>query len=59
MGEAKDSPYWYRVAALRPRLRAHSNVIRQVHRGETWYVLEDQASGRFHRLHRRPTISSG
>lgn len=44
------SPSWYRVAALRPRLRSHAHVFRHVYRGERWYVLQDDASGRFHRF---------
>ena len=41
---------WYRVADLRPRLRAHTAVHRQVFRGKVWYVLQDHQTGRFHRL---------
>lgn len=44
------SPSWYRVAALRPRLRAHARVHRTTYRGQVWYVLQDRTSGRFHRL---------
>ncbi len=44
------SPSWYRVAALRPRLRSHAHIFRHVYRGERWYVLQDDASGRFHRF---------
>jgi putative peptide zinc metalloprotease protein len=41
---------WYRVADLKPRLRAHTIVHRQVFRGQIWYVLQDHQTGRFHRL---------
>jgi putative peptide zinc metalloprotease protein len=41
---------WYRVADLKPRLRAHTVVHRQVFRGQIWYVLQDHQTGRFHRL---------
>ena len=41
---------WYRVAALRPRLRPHVRIARQVFRGEVWYVAEDAAHNRFHRF---------
>jgi putative peptide zinc metalloprotease protein len=41
---------WYRVADLKPRLRAHTAIHRQVFRGKTWYVLQDHQTGRFHRL---------
>jgi putative peptide zinc metalloprotease protein len=41
---------WYRVASLRPRLRSHAQIHRHHYRGELWYVLQDHASGRFHRF---------
>ena len=41
---------WYRVSGLRPRLRSHAQIHRHTYRGETWYVLQDHASGRFHRF---------
>ncbi|MBA2724091.1 MAG: peptidase M50, partial [Methylibium sp.] len=41
---------WYRVAAMRPRLRSGVRVSRQRVRGETWYVLSDPVSGRHHRF---------
>jgi putative peptide zinc metalloprotease protein len=44
------SPNWYRVARLTPRLRAHAQIHRHQYRGETWYVLQDLASERFHRF---------
>lgn len=44
------SSSWYRVAALKPRLRAHVTMHRQRFRGETWYVVQDHQTGRFHRL---------
>ncbi|TVQ36949.1 MAG: PqqD family peptide modification chaperone [Geminicoccaceae bacterium] len=44
------SQNWYRVAHLRPRLRAHAEVHRQRFRGQTWYVVQDHQGGRFHRL---------
>ena len=44
------SPSWYRVAALKPRLRAHIAIHRQRFRGEIWYVIQDHQTGRFHRL---------
>ena len=44
------SPSWYRVADLKPRLRSHARVHRQHFRGQLWYVLQDPASGRFHRF---------
>src|SRR5262249_31172358 len=44
------SSSWYRVADLMPRLRSHASIHRQHFRGELWYVLQDPASGRFHRF---------
>jgi putative peptide zinc metalloprotease protein len=48
--EAIFSPSWYRVAKMRPRLRSHVQIHRHLYRGEVWYVLQDHASGRFHRF---------
>ena len=54
MTRAADRPLfsssWYRVAGLRPRLRSHASLHRHRYRGQTWYVLENRASQRFHRL---------
>jgi putative peptide zinc metalloprotease protein len=44
------SPNWYRVAGLRPALRDHVALHRHQFRGEVWYVLQDHASGRYHRF---------
>ncbi len=44
------SPYWYRIAKLHPRLRQHVQVRMQSTRGQAWYVLHNQATGRFHRV---------
>jgi putative peptide zinc metalloprotease protein len=44
------SPLWYRVAALRPRLRANARVQRQVHRDQIWFQLIDAVTGRRHRV---------
>ncbi|WP_018268062.1 PqqD family protein [Methylosinus sp. LW4] len=44
------SSSWYRVADLKPRLRAHARIYRQRHRGQLWYVLQDRQNGQFHRL---------
>lgn len=49
-----DGPFlssaWYRVATLRPRLRAHASVSRHRYRGGSWYVVHDHATGRLYRL---------
>jgi len=44
------SESWYRVAALRPRLRCGAQISRQFHRGERWYVVRDPAGNQYHRL---------
>lgn len=44
------SPSWHSVAELRPRLAPHARIERHVYRGKVWYVVQDQAGGRFHRL---------
>ncbi len=41
---------WYRVADLRPRLRASVQTYRQHYRGQTWHVVRDPATNRFFRL---------
>ena len=52
MKEEKQStsPYWYRVAEIRPALREHAQIHRHRYRGEIWYVLEDPTAERFHRF---------
>ena len=44
------SEAWYRVAELRPRLRATVRVHRQHFRGRMWYVIQDPASNLFFRV---------
>lgn len=44
------SASWYRVERLKPRLRSHVELTRHQYRGQTWYVLQDRASERFHRF---------
>jgi putative peptide zinc metalloprotease protein len=50
MADTLFSPSWYRVANLTPRLRSHVRVHRHDYRGDVWYVLQDLAGGRSHRL---------
>src|SRR5213596_4244157 len=50
MDESFYSPSWYRVADLQPRLVSHAKIHRQHFRGQLWYVMQDRASGRFHRF---------
>ncbi len=44
------SESWYRVANLRPRLRAFVQVQRQRYRGRIWFVLQDPSNDKFFRL---------
>lgn len=48
-GKPLLSNNWFRVAAVRPRLRDHVRITRQHFRGERWFVLEDLAENRVHR----------
>lgn len=50
MAESLFSPSWYRVARLTPRLRKHAQILRHEYRSQTWYVLQDLTSERFHRF---------
>ena len=50
MSESLFSDSWYRVSGIRPRIRRHAQIHRHLYRGELWYVLQDHASGRFHRF---------
>ncbi len=45
-----DSPSWYRVAGLRPRLAAEARFHRHVYRGTAWYVVRSPSTGQVHRL---------
>ena len=50
MSEKLFSDAWYRVAEVRPRLRAHARLHRHRYRGDVWYLLQDPVSGRVHRF---------
>lgn len=50
MAKTLFSSSWYRVADLKPRLRDHAEIHRQRFRKQTWYILQDHQSGRFHRV---------
>lgn len=41
---------WYRVAALKPKLRSHVRLHRHRYRGNLWYLLQDPVSNRVHRF---------
>jgi putative peptide zinc metalloprotease protein len=50
MSDSHYSPSWYRVADLKPRLRGHAEIHRHDYRGRVWFILQDHAAGRSHRL---------
>jgi putative peptide zinc metalloprotease protein len=50
---------WYRVADLKPRLRGHVQFHHHVYRGNDWYVLQDFASGQFHRFSKETYLIIG
>ncbi len=50
MNESLFSQSWYRVADLQPRLRSHVRILRHTYRGEDWYVIQDQFTGKHHRF---------
>jgi len=35
---------------MKPRLRSHVEINRHVYRGAVWYVIKDDATGRYHRF---------
>ena len=39
-----------RLMQLRVRLRPHARIHRHEYRGQPWFVIEDPASGRAHRV---------
>ncbi|MCK4842282.1 MAG: hypothetical protein KAT04_10440 [Methylococcales bacterium] len=50
MAESMFSSSWYRIAGLKPRLRAHVQISRHHYRGQLWYVLQDRANSQNHRF---------
>lgn len=50
MDKSLFSPRWYRVQALRPRLRSHVTLKRQLQRGVPWFLLTEPGSERVQRL---------
>src|SRR5438477_3283997 len=44
------SQSWHNVASLRPRLLPHARIFRHTYRGQLWYVVQDTAGSRYHRL---------
>ncbi|MDH3534667.1 MAG: hypothetical protein OER87_02835, partial [Gammaproteobacteria bacterium] len=50
MSDGLNSPHWYRVANLRPKLHQQVQVHRHDYRGLIWYLLENTTTGRSHRF---------
>ena len=50
MSDQLFSSHWYRVANVKLSLRSHVRVYQHNYRGQTWYILQDEASGRHHRF---------
>ncbi len=50
VGKPLRSGNWFRVAAVRPRLRDHVRITRQHFRGDRWFVLEDLVENSVHRF---------
>jgi putative peptide zinc metalloprotease protein len=50
MAQAVFSSSWYRVKALKPRLRTHARIHRHEYRGDAWYVLQLLTSERYFRF---------
>ena len=50
MSHHGNSPHWYRVAGLRPRLVPHAELQRHTVRGKVWHVLYNRVSGRSYRF---------
>jgi putative peptide zinc metalloprotease protein len=50
VSETLFSLSWYRVAALKPRVRAHARILRHAYRDRVWFVLQDDAAERAHRF---------
>ena len=50
MSQSLHSPYWYRVAELKPVLAEHINVYRHFYRNRRWYVLSNSITGQHHRF---------
>lgn len=50
MTKSMFSQNWFRVARLSPRVRSHVRIHRQIYRGDIWFVMQDDQTGRYHRL---------
>ena len=50
MSDQLFSSHWYRVAKVKIALRSHVRVHQHMYRGNTWYILQDDATGHHHRF---------
>ena len=50
MSDQLFSTHWYRVAGIKLCLRSHVRIYQHVYRGNAWYILRDESSGRHHRF---------
>ncbi len=50
MSQSLHSPYWYRVAELKPVLAEHIDVYRHYYRTKRWHVLSNSVTGQQHRF---------
>jgi len=50
MSESLYSESWYRIAAMKPRLRSHIQIHQHQYRGDNWFILQDHATGKVHRF---------
>jgi len=50
MSRSLFSQSWHSVADLKPRLVAGARIHRHVYRAQVWYVVQEQAGGRYSRL---------
>jgi putative peptide zinc metalloprotease protein len=50
MARSLFSSSWHSVASLTPRLIAQAHVERHMYRGKVWYVVQEKAGGKYHRL---------
>jgi len=44
------SQSWHSVASLKPRLITQTRIYRHLYRGKPWFVIQDAAGSRYHRV---------
>ncbi len=44
------SQSWHSVASLKPRLITQTHIYRHLYRGKPWFVIQDAAGSRYHRI---------